>query len=354
MATAMAYYARALNANASDEEAQVAWGLGYQQLARAHRQEIERLQKNGLPLQALGRMVRLEELSIYAKGRQAAAEEPAHLAEERVALTEGARRQIEELTDARSERGMWVFSDVELCRQGAALVPEDKGAMDQCETMAERFRFHIAVEGDRRGAPPAEVLREIVAELSSRNTDRLKLAKPGKRNAVLEVYTSTPVLDEVPWFVVDRSTHRKWVPQTDKKGRQLTKIVIIPPTAQAIAAAQKAKKKPPQPTKKVIKLWKEVTAESRRYRMTRSLSLAWSIQLRDERSGQESLVKGTSGLVTLGSSSSYGECLGDRRACPGLTPKSRAKPVASPERMASEAMGQIAPKMTTWLYKAID
>jgi len=354
--TALAYYAEALEANANSDDAQKAWALAYRRLSQRHRLEAERLESRGQALRALGRITRLEELSGFADSHSAAADLVSEFDVTHRGLIEEARTQAVEDYDARAQRGTPIWTDVRACRQAWALQPKDTDLRDQCERLAEGFRFHVRLDRRADGFAPSGLLRAIANGLRTRPMDRVDLASRDAENlnAILEVYVARPEVVETPWFQTNRRSHRAWIPKLDARGKHMVRKVVVKPTAQQIAKAKKAKK--PAPEAKVIykKLYKEVEAESRTHRRERLVKLVWSIRLRDLKEGHERYVSATSGVISRSDDSTYGECLGDPRACPQYLPRNRAKQLASVEALAADGLGEIPEHAMAWIVTVLD
>jgi hypothetical protein len=264
--------------------------------------------------------------------------------------------EIGQILDQRLERGNSVWSDVELCRKGAALSRRDD-MMKRCARLSEKFRYYISVAAPRTSRTPGEMLQKVERLLYDRHTDRVQLVGDNhpKHNAVLEFHVASPELTEEPWHLVERSSHRTWVPVRDKKGRHVTRTITIQPTPEAIAAAKKAKKPRPEPKEIEKKVWQQVEAELRRFKQSRSVHISWSAGLRDLR--DQRMVSGTAARAAAHAESSYAECSGDRRACPTLAivfGQQSAEEMPSPDQLARKAAGNLPKQVLDWILESAD
>jgi hypothetical protein len=280
----------------------------------ALRQEIDRLVGSKRFLLALGRLVELEEIARRAEKLSMPADLVPEVEREKAGVARQAVEQLGRAMEKRSGRSIAVKADLATCRQLLALVENDESVKRTCDRLRARFQL-LAVLEEAKGtlAVTKDLFPVIKKLLIEKNPELIGIVDraSGKHTALMQLWVGEPVVQDIPFRMTRRQAFHRWIPKRDRRGRQLEEIVVIQPTAEEYANAQKVGLPPPEPKKVKKKVWELISGEFRVFASERNVSLPYSVTIQDLRS--KTLAAVFSGVVSSASESSYYEYSGDPR-----------------------------------------
>jgi hypothetical protein len=280
----------------------------------ALRQEIDRLVRSKRFMLALGRLMELEDLSRQAERVSMPADLVPEVERERA---EVARKAIEALglaLEERTGRSIAVKADLAACRQLLALVENNPSLKRTCDRLRARFQLLAVLEGAPGTLAVAKDLFPGIKKLLvEKNPELIEIVDraSGKHTALMQLWVGEPVVRDIPFRMTKRQAFHRWIPKRDRRGRQLEEIVVIQPTAEEYANAQKVGLPPPEPKKVKKKVWELISGEFRVFTAERRVSMPYRVTIQDLRS--KTLAAVFSGEVISASESSYYEYSGDPR-----------------------------------------
>lgn len=322
------------------------------------RQEVDRLKGSEQYLSALARLVALEEVARRSAANGLGADDSADISRENVEVTVQAIKFAESDLDARQSRGALLKNDLSACRQLAALDGSDEGTKERCARLREGFKLYAAILIKR--TPYAQGLAQFTrGELARGRLELLEIVDTNhpKYNAVIEIRTGIPTEIDTDWYLQRRDKYHKWVPRRDRKGRLVTRTITVNPSQSQIAAAKKAKRKPPKPKKVKKQVYDLRAGDYRHFERRRIVSMPYLVEVRNLREGR--ITRSVSGTMKTTAESKYHTYQGHpqaRKAVPPPTPLGlrNARPLPSADAMIKNRIGSLAGDVAKQLVKHVE
>ena len=323
------------------------------------RQEIDRLVRSKRFLLALGRLVELEEIARGAEKLSMPADLVPEVEREKAGVAKQAVEQLGRAMEERGGRGIAVRADLATCRQLLALVENDETVKRTCDRLLARFKLLAVLEGAAGTlAVTKDLFPGIRKLLIEKNPELIEIVdrESGRHTAVMQLWVGEPVVQDIPFRMTKRQAFHRWIPKRDRRGRQIEEIVVIQPTAEEYANAQKVGLPPPEPKKVRKKVWELITGEFKVFAAERSVSLEYRVAIQDLRT--KTLAAVFSGVVSSASVSSYYEYSGDPRgedrapvSCRG---RGCAPDLSSASDLAFQALARIPGRVVDTTLKRVE
>jgi len=325
----------------------------------ALRQEIDRLVGSKRFLLALGRLMELEDLSRQAERVSMPADLVPEVEREKAEVAKQAVDQLGRAMEERSGRSIAVKADLAACRQLLALVENDESLKRTCDRLRARFQL-LAVLQAAPGtlAATKDLFPGIKKLLVEKNPELIEIVDKasGRHTALMQLWVGEPVVQDIPFRMTKRQAFHRWIPKKDRRGRQIEEIVVIQPTAEEYANAQKVGLPSPEPKKVRKKVWELISGEFRVFSAERSVSMPYRVTIQDLRS--KTLAAVFSGVVSSASESSYYEYSGDPRGedrapvrCRG---RGRAPGLQSANDLAFRALARIPGRVVNTTLERVE
>jgi hypothetical protein len=278
---------------------------------------------------------------------------------ERAGVAKQAVGQLGRAMEERGGRGIAVKADLAACRQLLALMENDESVKRTCDRLLARFKLLAVLEGAAGTLAVTKDLfpgiRKIFVEKHPELIEIVDKAS-GKHTALMQLWVGEPVVRDIPFRMTKRQAFHRWIPKRDRKGRQIEEIVVIQPTAEEYANAQKVGLPPPEPKKVKKKVWELISGEFRVFSAERSVSVPYLVSIQDLRS--KTLAAVFSGEVSSASRSSYYEYSGDPRGeeSPPVRCRGRgcAPDLSSASDLAFQALAQIPGRVVDTTLKRVE
>ena len=135
-------------------------------------------------------------------------------------LQRQAKRQLEVRLDERLGRGVFLRSDLRVCRTLQALQGREDGVGRTCQRLREHFMRYVTLhQGPGTLAMTEPWWRSLQATLTKRNPELLALVAPGDErcNARLVVYIERPEQGDTGWYQTRRRVIRKAIKLRDRR-----------------------------------------------------------------------------------------------------------------------------------------
>ncbi len=356
---AVEYFDQGVGAEPGNTEMRKLGLVARQIYEHALRQEIDRLVRSKRFLLALGRLVELEEIARRAEKLSMPADLVPEVERERAGVARQAVEQLGRVMEERGGRGIAVKADLATCRQLLALVENDSSVKRTCDRLRVRFQLLALLEGAPGTlAATKDLFPGIKKLLVEKNPELIEIVEKasGRHTALMQLWVGEPVVRGVPFRMTRREAFHRWIPKKDRRGRQIEEIVVIQPTAEEYANAQKVGLPPPEPKKVKKKVWELISGEFKVFTAERSVSLPYRVTIQDLRG--RTLAAAFSGEVRAHSESKYYEYSGDPRGEDRAPVRCRGRGCApvllSASELAFRALAQIPGRVVSTTLERVE
>ena len=321
------------------------------------RKQADALGRARQPLSALARLVALEEVYRRMAHHATAVDESQALSAENMKVTRRAVKSAEKDLDARLSRGTTIKDDLDACWQLAALDGSPSSTRRRCERISDGFKLYAAIRTS--GGRYAETLASGVrTTVKARRLALLEFvtSKHRKYNTRVQIRTGQLQTTDTGWYETRREKYHGWVPRFDRKGRPITRTVIVQPTAEEYQAAREANQPPPQPRPVAMQVYAPATGDYRYYARRISVALPYTLEVQNLRTTQ--VGRTMSGVMRTSARSEYHTYTGHpaiRKVIPPPSPEGRSNAAGIPSASAliTGELGTVADELAEGLVKHV-